>query len=453
MARILIVEDERVVARDIREMLETLHHEVTGIAKSAETAVTLTRKTRPELILMDIRLQGSRDGIEAARTIGEITDIPIVFLTAYSDDELVDRAIQVMPFGYLLKPFQENELRFSIETALLKFEFEKKLKVTIDKYQKLFEQSNDPIFLHRITGEIVDVNHRACEMLGYTKTELLSMKLQDLQPRSERKYVRKALEETEKDGFIRFETQLKSESGNTVDVEISARIIDREKTLVQGIARNITERKSAEAKIREMNRQLEDRVKQRTKEIEQANLSLKKLSLAVEHGPAVVFITNVDGKIEYINSRFTGVLGYKPEEVIGKDPRMFTVTEKSEAEYNNLWRIVRTGEIWRGDLFNRHKDGTLIWLHTSFSPIKGENGALTHFVAVSEDITERRKIEAELKNYMKELEMFNKSMVDREIRIIELKEEVNSLLEKAGKETKYPPIWKKNNNKELKQDE
>jgi PAS domain S-box-containing protein len=424
-----------------------MHYEVTGIAKSEGTAVSLTRSTRPDLILMDIKLQGSRDGIETARTIGEITDIPIVFLTAFSDDELVERAIQVMPFGYLLKPFQENELRFSIETALLKFDFEKKLKISIDKYQKLFEQSNDPVFLHTITGDIIDVNARACDMLEYTKKKLLSMKLPDLHPQSERKYVRKVLEEITKTGFIRYETRFLCKSGISVDVEVSARIIDKEQKMVQGIARDITERKSVEAKIRELNRELEDRVRQRTAEIEQANLSLRKLSLAVEHGPAVVFIMNVKGKIEYVNLRFVTALGYRLEEVIGKDPRMFNATEQSKTEYDSLWGIVRTGEIWRGDLCNRHKDGTLIWLHTLISPIKDENEAITHFVAVSEDITERKRIEADLKNYMKELEMFNKSMVDREMRIIELKEEVNSILEKAGKNPKYPTIWRKNNNK------
>jgi PAS domain S-box-containing protein len=443
MARILIVEDERIVARDIREMLEVMCHEVTGIAKSAETAVTLTVDTNPELILMDIKLQGTKDGIDAAGIINKIKNIPIIFLTAFSDDELVERAIQIMPYGYILKPLKENELRFSIETALLKFELQKQLKISIDKYQKLFDQSNDPIFLHTIDGEIIDVNDRACEMLEYNKPELLSMKMPNLHPRSERKYAKKALEQIAKTGFIRFETRFLCKSGRTVDVEVSARIIDKGKQLVQGIVRDITERKSVEARIRELNRQLEDRVKQRTEEIEQANLSLKKLSLAVEHGPAVVLIMNVKKKIEYVNSRFATVLGYKPEEVIGKDPRMFNAAEQSRDEYNTLWTNVRKGKIWRGDLCNRHKNGTVIWLHTLISPIKDEKMTITHFVAVSEDITERKRIEAELKKHMNELEMFNKSMVDREMRIIELKEEVNSILKEMGKEPKYPPIWNK----------
>ena len=445
MVRILIVEDESVVVRDIREMLEAMQYEVAGIANSKETAIQLTRSTKPDLILMDIKLQGSGDGIDAVNTISEITDIPVIFITAYSDHDLIERAVQVMPYGYLLKPFQENELRFSIENTLLKFGFEKKLKVSVERYQRLFEQSNDPIILHTIPGEIIDVNERACELLGYTKTELLSMKILKLHPCSEQKSVRQAMKETGKTGFIRFETRFLCKNGEETDVEISSRMIDAEQNLVQAIARDITERKSNEAKIREMNRRLEERVRERTEQIENANLSLRKLSLAVEYGPAVVLITNAEVIIEYVNSRFTAVLGYNPAEVTGKDARMFNASEQYGLESEDLLRIVRTGKIWRGDVCSRHKKGDLVWLHALISPIIDENKAITHFVAVAEDITEKKRIEAELKSYMAELEMFNKSMVDREMRVIELKEEINAILKQKGEKPKYPPIWNKEN--------
>ena len=106
--RILIVEDEAVVAMDLEDRLASLGYQLVDQAVSAEEAVRLTQEHRPDLVLMDIRLRGDMDGIAAAQAIHRRFQIPVIFLTAYSDDETLARAKLAEPFGYLLKPFNDR---------------------------------------------------------------------------------------------------------------------------------------------------------------------------------------------------------------------------------------------------------------------------------------------------------------------------------------------------------
>ncbi|MGA9187445.1 MAG: response regulator [Methanosarcina sp.] len=116
--RILIVEDEHIVAMGIKKMLKSLGYTVTGVASSGEDAISKTESTFPDVVLMDIMLKGDMDGVEAAREIRERFDVPIVYLTAYSDNNILERAKITEPFGYIIKPFDEKDLYSSIEIAL-----------------------------------------------------------------------------------------------------------------------------------------------------------------------------------------------------------------------------------------------------------------------------------------------------------------------------------------------
>lgn len=119
---ILIVEDERVVARDIEGALSRLGYRVVGIASSGEEALRVARQESPGLVLMDIHLRGEMDGIETARQISQELAVPVIFLTAFSDGETVERATATEPFGYIVKPFREVDLRCQIELALRRHE-------------------------------------------------------------------------------------------------------------------------------------------------------------------------------------------------------------------------------------------------------------------------------------------------------------------------------------------
>src|SRR3989304_10561163 len=117
-ARIMIVEDERIVARKIHKSLEKLGYDVCALAPTGEEAVQKAGETRPDLILMDIVLKGTMDGIEASEQIRRLFNIPVVYLTAYANEKVFQRAKITEPYGYILKPFEDKELYIAIEIAL-----------------------------------------------------------------------------------------------------------------------------------------------------------------------------------------------------------------------------------------------------------------------------------------------------------------------------------------------
>ena len=127
-AKVLIVEDERILAIGMKRKLENAGYTVTGTASSGEEAIENVKKTSPDLVLMDIVLKGDMDGIEAAQQIINLYNIPIIYLTAYADEEILERAMITEPYGYLLKPFNLNELKANIKMALYKHKSEIKRK-------------------------------------------------------------------------------------------------------------------------------------------------------------------------------------------------------------------------------------------------------------------------------------------------------------------------------------
>jgi CheY-like chemotaxis protein len=132
--RILIVEDEALIAMDLKGRLEDLRYDVPAIGDSADMALDLACCHNPDLILMDIRLRDGSDGIEAAAAIRQQLDVPVIFLTSHSDVETLERARLTEPFGYILKPFGSVSLRAVIEIALQKHESERSLRKTVSWY-------------------------------------------------------------------------------------------------------------------------------------------------------------------------------------------------------------------------------------------------------------------------------------------------------------------------------
>ncbi|WP_051533883.1 MASE3 domain-containing protein [Desulfitibacter alkalitolerans] len=131
----------------------------------------------------------------------------------------------------------------------------------------------------------------------------------------------------------------------------------------------------------------------------EAEALAKKLNSAVEHSPAIVVITDSKGSIEYVNSKFTEITGYKSEEVLGENPRILKSGRSKKEDYQELWETITAGREWRGEFLNKKKDGELYWEHASISSISNSQGEITHFVAVKEDITEHKHSEELLKRY------------------------------------------------------
>ena len=124
---VLVVEDQRLIAADIENTLKKLGYVVVGNVSSGEEAISKSDQLRPELVLMDVHLRGEMDGIQAAEIIRDRFNVPVVFLTAYADEETILRAKKTTPFGYLVKPFNERELRATIEIAFYTHQMERSL--------------------------------------------------------------------------------------------------------------------------------------------------------------------------------------------------------------------------------------------------------------------------------------------------------------------------------------
>ena len=163
---IMIVEDEGVVAFELQQYLMQLGYAVPAVVASGEEALAKAIECKPDLILMDIRLKGEVDGIEAARRIAEAGDIPIVYLTAYSDDVTVERARKTAPFGYVLKPWEEKSLELAIEMTLHKASLEAEIRQQRDWYFSVLRYMGTPMIVCGADGKVRFVNVSAEQLLA-----------------------------------------------------------------------------------------------------------------------------------------------------------------------------------------------------------------------------------------------------------------------------------------------
>ena len=140
MVRILVVEDEAIIARDIKYTLENLGYTVPAMAASGADAIRKAADLQPDLVIMDIVLKGPMDGIQAAAEIRAANDVPVIYLTAYGNEETLQRAKVTAPYGYILKPFEERELHITVEIALHRHQMEKKLRESYDSLERTNER-------------------------------------------------------------------------------------------------------------------------------------------------------------------------------------------------------------------------------------------------------------------------------------------------------------------------
>jgi diguanylate cyclase (GGDEF)-like protein/PAS domain S-box-containing protein len=170
-ATLLIVEDEIIVAQDLQFILEELGYSVPEIADSSESAIEKTARIKPDLILMDVRIIGEMDGIDTAKIISERFEIPVIYMTAHSDEATLARAKETAPFGYIIKPFEERELQTTIEIALYKHKMEKRLKENAQWLTTVLRSIGDGVIATDRLGRISFLNPVAEKITGWSLSE------------------------------------------------------------------------------------------------------------------------------------------------------------------------------------------------------------------------------------------------------------------------------------------
>ena len=170
----MVVEDEGIVAADIQDRLVSLGYEVSAVVHSGEEAEPKAQETKPDLVLMDIKLGGKMDGVDAARLIQQRLDIPVVYLTAHGDEATLRRAKITEPFGYILKPFDERALHTNIEIALYRHKAERRLKTLEQWFEAVLRSIGDAVVVTDRWGLITMMNPAASQLTGWSQDEALS---------------------------------------------------------------------------------------------------------------------------------------------------------------------------------------------------------------------------------------------------------------------------------------
>jgi PAS domain S-box-containing protein len=234
---ILIVEDEAIVSADIAGKLRKMGYEVAGSTDSGEEAVEITRRLKPSLVLMDIRLAGVMDGTIAADVIRRECQVPVVFLTAHSDKATIQHAKQAEAFGYILKPFEDRELNTQIEMALYRHAAEQRLRESEARLAKFAAATFEGI-IEIEAGRIVDGNPQFARMLGYTEAEIRGLELVRLiSPEDLDRVTAKILQEQE----AVTEHELVRKDGRRIIVETHVRPMSPDRCITA--VRDITDRR------------------------------------------------------------------------------------------------------------------------------------------------------------------------------------------------------------------
>ncbi len=180
--KILIVEDEPITALDLKKTLTNVGFEVVSIEDKGKNAIKKAEELRPDLVLMDIVLKGEIDGIEAAEKINNQLDIPVVYLTAYSNDKLFERAKLTGPYGFLVKPFDFYELKCTLESALHRYELEHELKESEKNLKVFLNAIPDSGILLELDGTIIIVNESLLKKYGKSEDNIIGKDVMDVLP-------------------------------------------------------------------------------------------------------------------------------------------------------------------------------------------------------------------------------------------------------------------------------
>ena len=249
-----------------------------------------------------------------------------------------------------------------------------------EEYEQLINGMNDTAWVIDDDGTFLAVNDAAVDRLGYSRAEFLDMEPADIDVGLEDDEISALLEEMPEDGVQVFETVHETRDGERVPVEISSSLITYQgETAILSIARDISDRREREAALRRTMR-------------------------AVEAAGHAIYITDTDGRIEYVNPAFEEITGYDSEAAIGQTPSILKSGEMPAGYAEDLWDTILAGDVWEEELINRRKDGALYHVHQTISPVRTDDGEIDGFVAIQTDVTDRKVLDRQQRRYKQAIE-------------------------------------------------
>ena len=380
--KILIVEDEQRLAFDLQEKLERLGFVFTGTADTEERALSKAGETPPDLVLVDIVIDGDIDRIKNAKQMWQRFNIPVIFITASTDEETMQRAKLSGPFAYLIKPFNERELKLSIDTAIDKHHLEKKFEEHEEKFRAVFNLSSEAIVLLDTKGVMLDINERISHWLGYKPEEIIGKNLLELTNLSDEN------KDIVMEKFSRrirgievppYELDFMTGKGEKRIGRIRGTLIrDKDGNVIQDLAMisDITEHKRVEEALRESEEQYKG---------------------VFENTGTAIGIFGDDSVIIMCNNTFEKLSGYKKKEIEGHLHWFDFVPERDRLrmEKYHKQRSEGTGnppKEYESGFIDR--DGHLKYVHVKIAMIPGTENRIFSLL----DITERKRFEEALQS-------------------------------------------------------
>jgi PAS domain S-box-containing protein len=403
--KVLVVDDEIIIARELGSRLTNLGYEVLEIASSGQEAVKVAEQTRPDLVLMDIVLKGEMDGVEAAAEIRRRWAIPIIYLTAYTDDATLQRARVTEPFGYIVKPFSERELRANIEMALYKHQVESKLRAIEKWFATSMQQIGDGVIATDTQGTITFMNQVTEALSGWKSDEAIGSRLNEivLFVSSSRTSpldplalpVAESGIMVEVGGDVFLVSQRRNEK---IPIYLAVTSLSGEAENATGIVivmRDLSEQKRAVQLLRETEEKM--RLLELTKEEEER----QRLKTLIDTSPVGVLLVDAcTQQVVLVNPEMQRIWGisYQPGKALDEcdrgiiyrkpDGRLFDRAELPIRRALNRGETVRAEQV-RTEL----PDGRTVPTLINVTPVLGSDGQITSAISIIQDLTPVEELE------------------------------------------------------------
>ena len=352
---------------------------------------------------MDIELAGEMDGVEAAQQLQSRFQIPVVYLTAFAGDQLVQRAKLTNPFGYITKPFEERHLHATLELALQKNHFERELRASRERYLAVVTQASEGILLIDIANyHVVETNAAFQALIGLNEAEIIGKHIADVLTLPEQ-VLNQSLDDLLANRRVRIQDQeFCRVDGQVIYLDITATLIESpHQKMVCAITRDVTERHLVEQQLRQMHEKLEDDVRQRTLELAQAN---RRLHALLDGIPDMAWLKDEDGRFIAANQTLANSVHQSVDQLLGKRDHDFFPPELAESYRRDDRRVMETGQMIKVEEPFQQLNGPEIWIETFKVPVMNDQGQVMGTAGIARDITQRKQAETIMRQSHAELE-------------------------------------------------